>query len=96
MELDLSDNSLGDAGTAWLVAVLALPGVARSLRELHLNQNFITPEGAAVLGAALEALRGLRTLRASANPIGPRGCEAIVAGLAEGGALANLTLNDCG
>ena len=60
--------------------MLALPGVARALRELHLNQNFITPEGAAALGAALEALRALRTLRASANPIGPRGCEALVAG----------------
>ena len=87
--INLSCNSIGDAGAASLSA--ALPGFA-ALQTLVLGGNSIGATGAASLSTALPGCATLQTLHLGDNNIGAEGASSLSAALPGCAALQTLIL----
>eukprot|EP00742_Colponemidia_sp_Colp-10_P010808 GILJ01011911.1.p1 GENE.GILJ01011911.1~~GILJ01011911.1.p1 ORF type:complete len:978 (-),score=187.73 GILJ01011911.1:63-2954(-) len=90
VELDLSNQKIGDKGVASLAAALQ---VNACLRVLRLSHNCIADTGATALGTALGTNETLSELDLSYNNISASGAEVIAAGLDENSALRVLNLS---
>eukprot|EP00743_Colponemidia_sp_Colp-15_P012166 GILK01013753.1.p1 GENE.GILK01013753.1~~GILK01013753.1.p1 ORF type:complete len:965 (-),score=229.59 GILK01013753.1:164-3058(-) len=90
VELDLSNQKIGDKGVASLAAALQVNACLRVLRLAH---NAIADTGATALGTALGTNETLSELDLSHNNISASGAEVIAAGLDENSALRVLNLS---
>ncbi|MFM8275160.1 MAG: TIGR02996 domain-containing protein [Gemmata sp.] len=90
VELSLSDNNLGAAGTAALAAA-PLP----NLRALHLARTRPTVEGVAALVGA-NFFRGLRGLSLAGNSLAPAAAARLAGAPASGLCVLNLDGNNLG
>uniref|UniRef100_A0A7S0X688 Uncharacterized protein n=1 Tax=Mantoniella antarctica TaxID=81844 RepID=A0A7S0X688_9CHLO len=95
-EMDLSYNTIDDAGVATIARLLK---VNRTLKSINLSGNNIGPEGAKKLADALAdpggGGGGLAVMNLRGNPIGEEGGMALAAMLRENTTLLDLDLGDC-
>lgn len=89
-DVDLSDNNLGDAGTAILAR--ALPSMS-SLMCIQLGGNKIGDAGAASLEQALPSMKCLHQIVLGFNNIGNAGAASLANALPSLTSLARLSLN---
>ncbi|KAK5995543.1 Protein NLRC3-like protein [Cladobotryum mycophilum] len=99
--LDLDQTQLGDRGISDLFNLLAAysgpEGVKLPLRQLYINGNGISKEGAAAIGRFLASPHcGVTSIYMSCNPLGNEGATALAEALPKAPYLARLFLQSVG
>ncbi|KAM4845512.1 ribonuclease inhibitor isoform 1-T2 [Thomomys bottae] len=93
LELQISDNKLGDTGVCELCEGLSQPGTV--LRVLWLGDCDVTDNGCSSLASALQANHSLRVLELSNNCMGDPGIQQLIESVRQPGcALEKLVLYD--
>eukprot|EP01062_Namystynia_karyoxenos_P038865 TRINITY_DN2824_c0_g1_i1.p1 TRINITY_DN2824_c0_g1~~TRINITY_DN2824_c0_g1_i1.p1 ORF type:complete len:339 (+),score=126.03 TRINITY_DN2824_c0_g1_i1:78-1019(+) len=92
IDVDLSDNAIGDAGASHVASMLARN---RIVRFLNLSRNNITDDGIIYIAKSLRSNSTLQVLSLSANPFGDKGAGELARALPHNSGLRELVLLDC-
>ena len=73
VELNISNNSIGNSGAISIVSILKANELDRKLRKLDLSRNKIGHEGATAVWEAIKTNAVLNNLNLEGNQFGSRG-----------------------